>query len=501
MCSSLPWLNWVPFTQTGCLVKHVLPLIALFIVASSVAAPVHTPAQAQSQQSVYLPAVFSRTAAVSPWGVQSHNLADDRLLTAADEVGIGAVRYGFLSWRSVQPTANGPYNWDGAADIEVVIRRLHARGIEPLIIVGDSPAWATVPRAVDGASTSCGPIRDEAHDDFARFMRAAVARYAAEPFGVRYWELGNEIDIDSSIINPDNGFGCWGDIRDPYYGGERYGRMLKVVYPAIKQANPEAEVLFGGLLLDNPNSSPEKGKPERFLEGALRAGAGNAFDVLPYHSYPTYLDQGRIGQIDYDTATPGNPWNSLGGGVRGKARFLREVLARYGVDKRVWLNETSLMCPEERVNGFYRWCNPPNAAFYEAQADYLVRAYARALSIGIEHVTWYSLENVWRQTGLVDEQQNKKLSFLAYNQLIRQLGSAYYLGPTSYGPDVEGYRFNSGTSHVHVVWAPVATRSATIVPDGDLIGVYTRNGELVAPTPQGGYSVGFSPIYLVFNAP
>ena len=45
-------------------------------------------------------------------------------------------------------------------------------------------------------------------------------------------------------------FGCWDDPEDAYYGGEYYAEMLKVVYPVIKEADPEAKVLFGGLLYE-----------------------------------------------------------------------------------------------------------------------------------------------------------------------------------------------------------------------------------------------------------
>ena len=37
--------------------------------------------------------------------------------------------------------------------------------------------------------------------------------------------------------------------NDPYYGGGYYAEMLKIVYPQIKAADPEAQILIGGLLL------------------------------------------------------------------------------------------------------------------------------------------------------------------------------------------------------------------------------------------------------------
>lgn len=86
-------------------------------------------------------------------------------------------------------------------------------------------------------------------------MGQLVARYRDPKYDVRHWELGNEVDVDPSLVAPNNGFGCWGDIKDPYYGGRHYGEMLKVVAPAIRAANPAAKIWFGGLLLDLPNTA------------------------------------------------------------------------------------------------------------------------------------------------------------------------------------------------------------------------------------------------------
>ncbi len=88
---------------------------------------------------------------------------------------------------------------------------------------------------------------------FAAFLSEVVKRYSQPPYNVRYWEIGNEPDTP---IGPDSGFGCWGVNGDPYFGGGAYGNMLKAVYPAIKAANPQVQVLNGSLLLDRPNTPP-----------------------------------------------------------------------------------------------------------------------------------------------------------------------------------------------------------------------------------------------------
>jgi hypothetical protein len=105
---------------------------------------------------------------------------------------------------------------------------LKAAGITPVVIVSDSPYWATV------IPTSCAAIKEEKFPAFENFMRAVVARYMQPQFNVHNWEIGNEPDVDPIFVNQDSVFGCWGNVQDEYYGGEQYGKMLSVVGPASR---------------------------------------------------------------------------------------------------------------------------------------------------------------------------------------------------------------------------------------------------------------------------
>ena len=143
------------------------------------------------------------------------------------------------------------------------------------------------------------------------------------------------------MVGPTSGFGCWGDEADPYYGGGAYAEMLKRVYPAIKQANPSAQVLIGGLLLDCDADHPVAGRDcadSRFLEGILRNGGGAAFDIVSYHGYAFWSGKNE----DWDISNPA--WQPRGGVVLGKLQLIRETLARYQVDKPVLLSEAGLLC-------------------------------------------------------------------------------------------------------------------------------------------------------------
>jgi hypothetical protein len=125
-------------------------------------------------------------------------------------------------------------------------------GVEAVVIVAGTPGWAG---KVKGSK--CGPIKAEELDSFAKFMSDLVSRYSAPPYAVRYWELWNEPDVDPSDSYIGT-WGCWGDQDDPYFGGGYYAEMLKVVYPAVKAADPQAQLLVGGLLLGCDPRNPDQ---------------------------------------------------------------------------------------------------------------------------------------------------------------------------------------------------------------------------------------------------
>jgi hypothetical protein len=268
--------------------------------------------------------------------------------------------------------------------------------------------------------------------------------------------------------------------------------MLKVVGPAIKAADPQAQVWVGGLLLARPDTNdPKLGRPELFLQGILEAGAAPYFDVVPYHVYTDY--DGR--PIDYDI-TDAWVWKSWGGRVLGKARFLKQLMARYGVDKPLVLNEIGLLwCPSSQG------CPPPGPFFNEAQANFIVRSLVRGIGGGIQGFTWYPLEAPgFRYSALLDSAGNPKLVYYAYQQLALQLKDSTYVQPVEYGAGVEAYAFRRGDEQIHVIWTIEDTPTAILIPQASFVRVTDRVGTPIAPEVDGTnvrLMAGFSPIYVV----
>lgn len=460
---------------------------------------------------VFIPQLTQDYPWISPFGIESTQplLESNSLLQRAVDLQLGWTRMGYqVSWADLQPLPGQTPDWGLLATFETELRNLKAAGIRPVIIVKDSPLWALDPiRAQDanGNLIACGAIAEEHFDEFADFLRQLVERYSTSEFNVHDWELGNEPDVDPTnpAIGPDSQYGCWGDIDDTlYYGGYHYGRMLASVAPAIRQADSRATIWMGGLLLDRPASPPSSsdGYPERFFRGVLEAGAGSYIDIVPYHWYATYWDfQGTGTAYDYDLIlSPG--WISWGGGTIGKARYLRQVMAEYGINKPVVLNESGFGCKEGSI-----YCSAPDDNFYESQATHLVRYAIRGLSENVSGFFWYTLNGPgWRFTGLLDGFQQPRQSYLAYQHLSQKLRNARYLYPVSYHPEIEAYAFRLNSYQVHVLWAIQDKTVDFSVPVAKFIEATDRDGVVLYnqsnPPPQSGSNyvlqAGFEPLFL-----
>ncbi|WP_298816058.1 hypothetical protein, partial [uncultured Chloroflexus sp.] len=398
----------------------------------------------------------------NPLGFETNSgwLSSSLVKSQAAVLGANWVRLNTLSWRDAQPTETSPISFSASSfqTFERDVLAANELGLTVIAIIDDHPSWAT------NSTYRCAAILDEYHNAFANFVRAVVLRYSQAPYFVRYWELGNEPDVDPALVQPDYPFGCWGDMNDEYYGGERYGRMLRTVTPVIRAADPGAKVVFGGLLLARPDNrrGQTDGKPFNFLEGALRAGAGPYFDILAFHTYPTYFEQDGVDSttIDFDIhpRTFSGDWLSWGGATVGKVEFLRTVMRRYGIDKPISLNETGLRCdPRYTISGS---CEVSGPTFEQAKADFLIRSSIRAISVGVESYIWYTLQGSgWSRTGLLDGSQQPRPAFIAMKVANERLNEVRFPPQsfTGYGTGLEAYRFSGNNFALDVIWSVDAT--------------------------------------------
>ncbi len=451
-------------------------LCALFI-AALVALVV--PAFAQEPAAthrLYLP-ILQTARSDSVFGLEMFHISPARGLGLVVATDTRWVRRNGLFWKDVEPVPGKGYRWD-APSVKLLEQELitaSKNNLNLILIVRASPRWATEPYQAD-----CAPVNPAHYDDFARFMAAAVERYSKPPYNVKYWEVGNE--PDAYIFPSDAPYGCWGVKGDPYYGGEAYGRALRVVSAAMKQANPTIKVLNGGLLLDRPyNPDDPTSTPGRFFEGMLRAGAGDAFDIVSFHGYDYYYG-------------PNNP-QPLGPREDWRVAYLRGLMEQYNIaPKPLMRTESALLCP--KVTAECRW----------AQADYMARLYARAMRDNLLGNLWYIYDHDGFHSGALVEPGdvfNPRPAYFAYRQAAIMLGGKRYSGPVTGLPEgVESYYFSGQESDVVILWSDKAQQvSLWIGPSRQVSCVDRDGGQLSCPLVNGRISVfaHSSPVYVILR--
>lgn len=174
-----------------------------------------------------------------------------------DSSGAGWIRMD-INWGVIQRDGPTFYDW---APFDRIVIDARARGLNVLGLISWTPAWAR-PSPGDHYAT---PPRNTA--DYANFVWAAVKRYSA--MGVHAYEVWNE----------PNNRGSWKPVADP----ARYVDLLKAAYLAIKDADPLATVVSGGLspaVTDGYDMDPRE-----FLQAMYANGAQGYFDALGHHPY------------------------------------------------------------------------------------------------------------------------------------------------------------------------------------------------------------------------
>jgi hypothetical protein len=428
----------------------------------------------------HLPFAYARWPVRSLYGIEMANIHPLGGLDQMAASGSSWVRYVHFNWAAVEHT-KGVYDWASMRWVEDELTSAARRGLQVVGVVRFTPAWAQ-----KYPPYSCGPIKDDELDAFGDYLHALVQRFSGPPWGVKHWEIWNEPDIDRYLFDPvqmaDSPYGCWGDHTDPYYGGGTYAEMLKAAYPRIKQADPQAQVLVGGLLLDcdptdhdpltsagcentvNPNAA-------LFLEGILRGGGGPYFDGVAYHAYDyatTHAEAGcpPKGEFAYCSPKWGSSSAATGPVLLAKARYIRDLLARYGVAGKYLMNTESAVVDStgERL-----------------KANYVAQAYAAAGALGLRANIWYRLLG-WegRNTALLSPDLKPLPAYTAFVASRAQLAGAAFLrelAPADLGgsagltapitASVKGYAFDrgagSGGGEVWVVWSlDQVTRTLTL---------------------------------------
>lgn len=337
-----------------------------------------------------------------------------------------------VSWSSAEPTNTTPdqYNW-AFNDAQTI---LAIQKCFPLVVtLSGNPSWAS--------SLSEGYLTKTNVAELAQFMGALAERYDGDGIQdapgspkVLYFELYNEPDVGRTSL-----YERWGDAAD------KYAEMLKAVYPAIKAANPRAQVVFGGIaydfFTDQDPKYPENNGPfvRSFFENVLKNGGGPYFDIMNFHFYPLF----------------GPNWTKNfpkdGPGLVEKTAAVRSIMSRYGLNKPVIITEAA-------------WHNNATVPFGDdtLQVRYVQKLFAQAMVAGVPMLAWWPFSDAGGaygyNSGLVTEAADAgttlKPAYFAYVVFGREIAPATFVAEIDADPDMKVYKFLDNTRNrtLYVAW-------------------------------------------------
>lgn len=239
----------------------------------------------------------------------------------------------FFPWSYYEPR-KGVYDWVAA---ERIIDHANRQGLTVIARLGFVPEWAR-PREINGQPTTFTYLDAEGYQHFADFAAAFAAHFKGR---VRHILLWNEPNLNFE----------WGLRRVDPAG---YVDLLKLAYPAIKRANPDAIVLAGALAPTVERNRDVALDDLTYLDEMYAAGAKDVFDALAIHNYGATAPP--------DAAPAPDQINFR------RAELLRAVMARHGDGgKPAYITETGWNDDPRFVNGV----TPARRIAYTLQAlDY-----------------------------------------------------------------------------------------------------------------------------------
>lgn len=523
--------------RSSCLL--ILILVSLLVTALPIAAQPPAPAAQPAPISFFgMNTYFTGLERIRADG----RAGGDHLIAEGRALGVAWAREE-LSWGNIERSAKNRWDWNPFDD------RLRATAAAGYGIVGmllTTPAWARVADcnerinrfAAAGITTQdywCPPA-DPA--DFADYVRTVVERYDGDGVNdapgsprVAVWQIGNE----------PNAWETW-----PGSPAE-FAAMALAGYAAAKAADSTAIIAMGGLYVFDGIWDSGVGHQDglRFLDQALaaRPELWHAFDALAIHPYMPDVapDQpGVYGLVTY--------WGRL----TTARRWLDERSARYGgPPKPLWISEVGWStCTPDQFDCYVGGARvaeafaPPRVYYPRASADlrpaatlasligkteaqqanYLVRAHGLALAHGVQHLSWFQLEdkfdgsaaNFWEEAAILRtaaEGYARKPAANAYATLTTLLGNAQFLGfgplhTFTYMPNALAIpaRFHlrfAGTQGVLIdlVWHNSSSEQITLPLEPGRAGtLYHRDGAVLARFPAGStvtLPVSETPLYLV----
>lgn len=249
-----------------------------------------------------------------------------------------------LRWSWIEPQRD-VYRWER---VDGIVAAVHDAGLHLLAVLGGTPTWAS---GIDVRTLPRRSLRDafapSSTDDLAEHVASVARRYRGL---IDAYEIFNEPNSDHH----------WMPQPDP----ARYVELLCASYEAVKQADPHALVVVGGLNGNGLSLGWEPASGRDFLKAIYARGGGRCFDVMAIHPYAHPVEDGLAVLQSWVDAT-------------------RSYMAEQGDRRPLWITEVG-WGSDARVWG--------HSAISEEQQAAWVRTIYEKLR-GPDKVFWYDLKD------------------------------------------------------------------------------------------------------------
>ena len=220
-------------------------------------------------------------------------------------------------WGSIQSGPQAAYNW---RRIDRFVRAHQESGFSHLTLIITARAlWAASDPPSLGDPGDFFP-RPEYEQAYVAFVQAFVERYD-----------GDGVDDMPGLRFPVTLFGFEPEYSTFWPGtAETYIRLLELAYPALKAANPQAQVMAAGLLMtDVFNGYPSPAEIDRRLtDPDPRIWDKTPADVALLLDHPELFDVVDVHSLgDYTEIPPTIAW-------------LRQQMAARGYDRPIWIGDS-----------------------------------------------------------------------------------------------------------------------------------------------------------------
>jgi hypothetical protein len=300
----------------------------------------------------------------------------DRDAAAMEEAYVRYAREEF-EWNRVEPR-EGFFDWPKFDQAVAVASARNVKIIGKLVYTAD---WATsAPPGTPSSSARYYPPSD--YQDYVDYAVAVVEHFKDD---VNVWEVWNEPNIST----------YWRPAPD----AAAYAELLKRTYAAIKQVQPDAIVLSGGLA----------GYSEPFMNGMLNAGAMQSFDGFGLHTYVEGAPEASI----HDT------WISAA----------ESFLARHAPGRAIWITETGWSTCST--------CDADAGVTEVDQANFLSRSMLDAAEHGVAAYAWFNLFEFGTSGsrldnfGLIEQSGRRKPAYTAFARTASAIAGSVAAGSVS----------------------------------------------------------------------